>query len=1153
MAEKQQKVTLWVYLKDQASKGLSSLWKSIKKSLHPVNVLKKALTGLAKTFTALKRSIFGLPGLIAGLGVGLLAKSFIDAASSAEQFRTRLTVLLGSVEEGNRLFKEMSDLAGRVPKTYEEIMQAATNLAGVMRGGVDEIKQWMPLIIDLSAATGLTVEETTSQIIRMYSAGAASADMFRERGVLAMLGFMAGVSYSAEETRKRLMDAWLSPTSQFRDASLLLASTWDGLMSMMGDAWFQFRNMVMDSGLFDFLKGGVKFLLDEIQKLREDGRLQEWAEGISTAIVDGLTAAIRFMGTVGDTLAHMAGGVIEAFVKIRDALTDLYGVIPGVTTTRERAANLAIVAEMTEQVALWKSIYEVRTKAYQRLQEELPATDAAVQKARKRLQEASETWFDYARLLGRAEEAVKSYTKKELEKVKEMHAADAAVQKTIKSLKETTTYSDLAERAIKGVTTAVAEWGKKNEEETERMQKNQENQWWLPPTRKQAPELSEAKSGFTQMKAQAAARTEMLKQWQDKELIDVDTYYTERLALVERKFAAEGAVLQAELNEQGIERIDKRTEIEGKIFALKEKKLQEQLKIDDDAGKRRLKTLNKQFKAELISVQEYYDDRQQIIDDTTETQLERLAQMRADSEEKVEAASKKRTAERLEIVKWYLSRMAYAYYKHDEERRAQTQATFEARLKTIDEHFDKEKAVQTQAQTEISRIENAVVKKGEEQKTATTREESEKRVSIAKKEAEQRIRLATMQSEAAVLKGDFASYYAAETQKIQEQYNKRRELMTEYHNYVITKMEVEKQEQWKIDEEIEAHKRRMRATDLTEAIEHYRTLATLPAKFQKEQFTPSGIAGLIDLPAQLDAVDDHYETLLEKHRTYTERLLQQMRDNNTEQAEVDRVAKEAEVMRAELHFQMMRDKINTFMLQISQVQQNMLSPMSGFFSDLQTIFQAFYESTNKQSKDWAVAYKTAMIAAGTIQAISAGLSAFKAGWEFATYLGGNPAVGAAIASTFMATTIAAGMAKVGMMASTNFAAGGLVPGKATSPVADNVNAKLTSGEFVHPVRAVQYYGERGMEAIQHLRVPRSILERYSSVSANTGTRMYAAGGPVRTPTVPRGQREQEPPTIVNILDRSMFSEFFATPEGDQAIVNVMSRRKDVIRAIARER
>jgi phage tail tape-measure protein len=202
-------------------------------------------------------SLFNLKTAFLGLGAGLVAKSFINAASAAEQYQIRLEILLGSQEEGNKVFKETAEYASKVSFQYEELMAGATALGGVLEGGSEDIKRWLPLIGDLAAASGLAIQDTISNFIRMYSAGAASADLFRERGILAMLGFQAGVTYSAEETRKRLIEAWEDPLSKFRGAATALSSTWDGLLSMMADRWFQFRSMVMDAGLYNYIKNAV--------------------------------------------------------------------------------------------------------------------------------------------------------------------------------------------------------------------------------------------------------------------------------------------------------------------------------------------------------------------------------------------------------------------------------------------------------------------------------------------------------------------------------------------------------------------------------------------------------------------------------------------------------------------------------------------------------------------------------------------------------------------------------------------------------------------------------------------------------------------------------------------------------------------------------
>jgi len=225
-----------------------------------------------------------------------MTKSLITASSTVEQYRTRLTVLLKDVEKGNQVFEDMADLAGRVPKTYEEIMASATDLTAVVRDGTKEVKQLMPMIVDLSAATGMSVQEVTGQMIRMYSAGAASADMFRERGVSAALGFQAGVSYSAEETMKIMIQQWEDGTGKFVGAADQLKDTFEGIVSMMQDAWFQFKVAVGEE-IFEQIKLDGQALLEIIQESKEEGgQYGEVVSELATFFAEAYENAKSFLG-----------------------------------------------------------------------------------------------------------------------------------------------------------------------------------------------------------------------------------------------------------------------------------------------------------------------------------------------------------------------------------------------------------------------------------------------------------------------------------------------------------------------------------------------------------------------------------------------------------------------------------------------------------------------------------------------------------------------------------------------------------------------------------------------------------------------------------------------------------------------------------------
>jgi phage tail tape-measure protein len=339
MATTSDTLEIIIRLKDKASRGIKTMARGL-------GAVRGRISKLTKSFTGLKAAI-------AGVGAGLLARSFVQAADTAEQYRVRLNVLLGSTKEGNRAFKEMAEYASGVSYSYEEIMGAATTLAGVMEGGVDEIKKWMPMIADLAAVAGVSVQEATSQIVRMYSAGAGAADLFRDRGILAMLGFQAKTAYTAKQTRDMLTKAFEDPQSKFRGVSEDLAKTWSGMLSMMGDRWFQFRNLVMEEGgVFDYMKAGVMVYLEWTDKLKKEGTIDEWAKSMGEAVINTFETIV--LGAAGFLDAVMPiihgvkvvlGSILDVWKEMPDWMQEI-GIVAAIFGGRKAAVAIGALSHL---------------------------------------------------------------------------------------------------------------------------------------------------------------------------------------------------------------------------------------------------------------------------------------------------------------------------------------------------------------------------------------------------------------------------------------------------------------------------------------------------------------------------------------------------------------------------------------------------------------------------------------------------------------------------------------------------------------------------------------------------------------------------------------------------------------------------------------
>jgi len=73
-----------------------------------------------------------------------------------------------------------------------------------------------------------------------------------------------------------------------------LSQTFDGMASNLADQWTKFQRMIMDAGVFDWMKSKLKLVLDEINRLEASGDLELWAKRIANHILIGLDAIWSF-------------------------------------------------------------------------------------------------------------------------------------------------------------------------------------------------------------------------------------------------------------------------------------------------------------------------------------------------------------------------------------------------------------------------------------------------------------------------------------------------------------------------------------------------------------------------------------------------------------------------------------------------------------------------------------------------------------------------------------------------------------------------------------------------------------------------------------------------------------------------------------------
>lgn len=240
-----EEIKIRIIAKDEASKVFRQTKDSSDRLITSVNKLKLALLGIS-------------------VASGVFLKSVIDTGAQVQQLRVRLRFLTGSVESGAKAFQIMSQYASTVPFALQEIQQGSAQLLTVAND-VDELNGLLQITGDLAAVSGLSFVEASSQLQRAFSAGIASADLFRERGVSAFLGFQSGVTYTAAQTRKQIVEAFQNGTTTAVGATNELSKTFIGQVSMMEDAWFNLKVSLADTGLVDEATKQIKALTNVLK------------------------------------------------------------------------------------------------------------------------------------------------------------------------------------------------------------------------------------------------------------------------------------------------------------------------------------------------------------------------------------------------------------------------------------------------------------------------------------------------------------------------------------------------------------------------------------------------------------------------------------------------------------------------------------------------------------------------------------------------------------------------------------------------------------------------------------------------------------------------------------------------------------------------
>jgi len=272
----------------------------------------------------------GLAGKLAIAGTAFLAiKKSIDgvtasigAARKIEDIGVVLKNVIGSAEGGAMALQNVRDIAQELPFAFDEIAGATPALATVSKD-LGELEENTRLAADIAATTGLSFQEASSQIQRAFSGGAGAADLFREKGVLAMAGFEAGATYSIEETRKKLKEFGESVEGAAND----LNQTLTGALSQAGDRFFNFQTEVGNAIVPEFTA-----FINEMVGIFDNNKetINAFAKTIGEGIVNAFYSFLEIGAVVIDFFSMMFNALKSVATFVQDKFGNvIYAVMNG--------------------------------------------------------------------------------------------------------------------------------------------------------------------------------------------------------------------------------------------------------------------------------------------------------------------------------------------------------------------------------------------------------------------------------------------------------------------------------------------------------------------------------------------------------------------------------------------------------------------------------------------------------------------------------------------------------------------------------------------------------------------------------------------------------------------------------------------------------
>lgn len=257
---------------------------------------------------------------VAGYGFKRL---FVDPAAQAERFRFQLKGLYkGDIEQTGKSFNFLRGFAEQSNFGIQELTQSFIRLEA---SGLNPTGGALLSLTDAAAKYGATTEQflgVTDAISQMAAVGKIELDQLKRVAVVVPDAFKAlsdEMGVSQEDMFKLLSAGKLGlPAVQAlirglgkaaKGSGAEFSQSFVGSIGMLGDAWFNFANDVMNSGAFKEMASAIQGALSEIAQMKKDGRYGKAVEEFGKTMRDIIKSVISAGRAVYAAFTAMVGPI----------------------------------------------------------------------------------------------------------------------------------------------------------------------------------------------------------------------------------------------------------------------------------------------------------------------------------------------------------------------------------------------------------------------------------------------------------------------------------------------------------------------------------------------------------------------------------------------------------------------------------------------------------------------------------------------------------------------------------------------------------------------------------------------------------------------------------------------------------------------------